>query len=70
MGDRLTQLQDAVDQLAHQFVACIHYVNRHHDLETLGPNDQIREIKQQEADPHKGLYSSLQPPARRIRAAS
>ncbi|KAF4339161.1 mediator-RNA polymerase II transcription subunit 21 [Fusarium beomiforme] len=41
MGDRLTQLQDAVDQLATQFVACLHYVNKRHDLETLGPNDKI-----------------------------
>ncbi|KAI0387499.1 mediator of RNA polymerase II transcription subunit 21 [Hypomontagnella monticulosa] len=56
MGDRLTQLQDAVDQLAQQFVACIYYLNRHHNLETLGPNDQIRDVKQepdqQEVDPH------------------
>ncbi|KAF4499752.1 mediator-RNA polymerase II transcription subunit 21 [Fusarium agapanthi] len=41
MGDRLTQLQDAVDQLATQFVACLHYVNKRHDLETLGPNDKV-----------------------------
>ncbi|KAF5612193.1 mediator-RNA polymerase II transcription subunit 21 [Fusarium subglutinans] len=40
MSDRLTQLQDAVDQLATQFVACLHYVNKRHDLETLGPNDK------------------------------
>ncbi|XXG99187.1 hypothetical protein Hte_005522 [Hypoxylon texense] len=56
MGDRLTQLQDAVDQLAQQFVACIHYLNRHHNLEILGPGDQIRDVKQdpdqQEVDPH------------------
>ncbi|KAF4962341.1 hypothetical protein FSARC_9584 [Fusarium sarcochroum] len=45
MGDRLTQLQDAVDQLAQQFVACLHYVNKRHDLEMLGPNDKIREVK-------------------------
>ncbi|KAM5348060.1 hypothetical protein ACJ41O_007884 [Fusarium nematophilum] len=45
MGDRLTQLQDAVDQLAQQFVACLHYVNTRHDLETLGPNDKVREVK-------------------------
>jgi len=49
MGDRLTQLQDAVDQLAQQFVACIYYLNRHHDLETLGPDDSIRELKQEES---------------------
>ncbi|KAI1344606.1 mediator of RNA polymerase II transcription subunit 21 [Xylariaceae sp. FL0016] len=57
MGDRLTQLQDAVDQLAQQFVAAIHYINRHHNLETLGPRDQIvvipkQEADQQEVDPH------------------
>ncbi|KAM0344212.1 hypothetical protein ACHAPU_007738 [Fusarium lateritium] len=45
MGDRLTQLQDAVDQLAQQFVACLHYVNKRHDLEPLGPNDKIRDVK-------------------------
>ncbi|CAF3484798.1 RNA polymerase II mediator complex subunit [Fusarium graminearum] len=45
MGDRLTQLQDAVDQLAQQFVACLHYVNKRHDLEILNPNDKIREVK-------------------------
>ncbi|KAJ3526029.1 hypothetical protein NM208_g9214 [Fusarium decemcellulare] len=44
MGDRLTQLQDAVDQLAQQFVACLHYVNTRHDLEILSPNDKIREV--------------------------
>ncbi|KAH6659752.1 RNA polymerase II transcription mediator [Truncatella angustata] len=56
MGDRLTQLQDAVDQLAQQFVASIHYVNRHHNLETLGPLDQVREVNKEphemEVDPH------------------
>ncbi|KEY65565.1 hypothetical protein S7711_08244 [Stachybotrys chartarum IBT 7711] len=45
MGDRLTQLQDAVDQLAQQFVACLHFVHMRHDLETLGPNDKIRDVK-------------------------
>ncbi|KUI69130.1 Mediator of RNA polymerase II transcription subunit 21 [Cytospora mali] len=48
MGDRLTQLQDAVDQLAQQFVACIHFLHRYHDRETLGPNDKIREVKPEE----------------------
>ncbi|KAI0158880.1 mediator complex, subunit Med21 [Pestalotiopsis sp. NC0098] len=56
MGDRLTQLQDAVDELAQQFVACIHYVNNHHNLETLASNDEIRAVNkepdQPEVDPH------------------
>ncbi|KND93352.1 Mediator of RNA polymerase II transcription subunit 21 [Tolypocladium ophioglossoides CBS 100239] len=55
MGDRLTQLQDAVDQLAQQFVACLHFVHRRHDLEALGPSDKIRDVKQEpqqrEVDP-------------------
>ncbi|KAI0406143.1 mediator of RNA polymerase II transcription subunit 21 [Xylaria palmicola] len=57
MGDRLTQLQDAVDQLATQFIATTNYINQHHNLETLGPRDQIvvipkQEADQQEVDPH------------------
>ncbi|KAH6607429.1 mediator-rna polymerase ii transcription subunit 21 [Trichoderma cornu-damae] len=47
MGDRLTQLQDAVDQFAQQLVACMHFVHMRHDLETLGPKDKIREPKEQ-----------------------
>jgi mediator of RNA polymerase II transcription subunit 21 len=54
MGDRLTQLQDAVDQLAQQFVATFYYVERHHDLEVLGPKDKIQDIpKQQEPEGDK-----------------
>ncbi|KAM7188229.1 putative mediator of rna polymerase [Rhypophila sp. PSN 637] len=45
MGDRLTQLQDAVDQLANQFIASFYYIERHHDLETFGPNDKIPDLK-------------------------
>ncbi|KAI9171210.1 Mediator of RNA polymerase II transcription subunit [Paramyrothecium foliicola] len=48
MGDRLTQLQDAVDQLAQQFVACLHFVHMRHDLETLGPTDKVRDVKQEQ----------------------
>ncbi|KAF4126776.1 hypothetical protein GMORB2_0513 [Geosmithia morbida] len=55
MGDRLTQLQDAVDQLAQQFVAALHFVHKRHQLETLGPNDKVRDVKQEpeqrEVDP-------------------
>ncbi|KAM7196386.1 putative mediator of rna polymerase [Naviculisporaceae sp. PSN 640] len=45
MGDRLTQLQDAVDQLANQFIASFYYIERHHDLQTFGPNDKIPDLK-------------------------
>lgn len=64
--DRLTQLQNAIDQvrfviklmhpapanpvclqLAHQLVAGLHFVNWRHDLEVLGPNDSIRDVKQE-----------------------
>ncbi|KAK1964972.1 RNA polymerase II transcription mediator [Colletotrichum sublineola] len=58
MGDRLTQLQDAVDQLAQQFVASFHFVHRRHDLELLGPNDKIREVKQ---DPEQKEVDPLPP---------
>ncbi|TVY46494.1 Mediator of RNA polymerase II transcription subunit [Lachnellula occidentalis] len=49
MADKLTQLQDAVDQLANQFVASLYYVHKHHDLKTLGGSDKIREEKKDEA---------------------
>ncbi|KAK5998459.1 Mediator of RNA polymerase II transcription subunit 21 [Cladobotryum mycophilum] len=49
MSDRLTQLQDAVDQLAQQFVACMHFVHKRHDLETLGPSDKVRDVKQEQS---------------------
>lgn len=72
MGDRLTQLQDAVDQvrctpartflfivlteriqLAQQFVAALHFVHRRHDLDVLGPEDKVRDMKQ-EPDQREG----------------
>ncbi|KFY25633.1 hypothetical protein V493_04541 [Pseudogymnoascus sp. VKM F-4281 (FW-2241)] len=43
MADRLTQLQDAVDQLAHQFVASIYYVHRHHELTPVNATDKPRD---------------------------
>ncbi|PMB66206.1 Mediator of RNA polymerase II transcription subunit 21 [Beauveria bassiana] len=55
MSDSLTQLQDAVDQLAQQFVASLHFVHRRHDLETLGPNDKIRDVKQEPNQKEAGL---------------
>ncbi|KAK0629799.1 mediator complex, subunit Med21 [Bombardia bombarda] len=45
MGDRLTQLQDAVDQLATQFISCFYYLAHHHDLESFGPADKIPDLK-------------------------
>jgi len=32
-------------QLTHQFIATYFYVERHHDLETFGPNDKIPDLK-------------------------
>lgn len=59
MADRLTQLQDAVDQagyyrvegtllsksqLAHQFVACIYYVHKHHSIVPVTATDVVRDV--------------------------
>jgi len=45
MSDRLTQVQDAVDQLAQQFVAALHFIRSRHEVEALGPTDKIQEVK-------------------------
>lgn len=34
-------------QLAQQFVAALHFINRRHDLEILSPQDKIRDGKQE-----------------------
>ncbi|OHW96780.1 RNA polymerase II transcription mediator [Colletotrichum incanum] len=44
--------------LAQQFVASFHFVHRRHDLELLGPNDKIREVKQ---DPEQKEVDPLPP---------
>ena len=69
MADRLTQLQDAADQvcshsiapnvlltpaqLVTQMVASLFYINRHHDLQTLGPKDVVRQDKKVEGEPER-----------------
>ncbi|VUC23074.1 unnamed protein product [Clonostachys rosea] len=59
MGDRLTQVQDAVDQLAQQFVAALYFVHRRHDLETLGPKDKIRDVPKQDPQAPPSEVDSL-----------
>jgi len=43
--------------LAHQFVASLHYIHKHHDLQTLGPTDKVRdlpkEVEEREVDPYR-----------------
>ncbi|KAL3418364.1 RNA polymerase ii transcription mediator complex subunit [Phlyctema vagabunda] len=58
MADRLTQLQDAVDQLAHQFVASLWYVHKHHSLQTLSPTDKIHEDKKENEVPEQDRRGS------------
>ncbi|OAA47746.1 Mediator complex, subunit Med21/Med9 [Metarhizium rileyi] len=43
-------MSNAQPQLAQQFVASLHFVQRRHNLETLGPTDKVRDIKQ---EPHQ-----------------
>ncbi|KAL1912222.1 RNA polymerase II mediator complex subunit [Sporothrix stenoceras] len=49
--DSLSQVQDAVDQLAHQFLACLYFLERHHSLEKLGPTDIIQDQQKTESQP-------------------
>ncbi|KAL2021969.1 hypothetical protein VTK56DRAFT_6388 [Thermocarpiscus australiensis] len=45
MADRLTQLQEALDELCTMFIAAFYYVERHHDLKPFGPGDKIPDLK-------------------------
>lgn len=57
-ADSLSQVQDAVDQLAHQFLTCLYYLERRHDLKKLSPNDIVQEQKNDGSQP-KLLTSRL-----------
>lgn len=41
MADRLTQLQDAVDQIATQFFSAIRYIGTHHDAVPVGNEAKV-----------------------------
>lgn len=40
-------------QLVTQMIASLFYINRHHDFQTLGPKDAVRQDKQPEGEPER-----------------
>ena len=40
-------------QLVTQMIASLFYINRHHDLQTLGPKDVVRQDKKVEGEPER-----------------
>ncbi|KAF8242135.1 hypothetical protein K440DRAFT_619179 [Wilcoxina mikolae CBS 423.85] len=41
MADRLTQLQDSVDQIATQFFSALRYIGTHHDAVPVGTEQKV-----------------------------
>ncbi len=52
-------------QLAHQFLACLYYADRHHDLQKLGPDDIVQEQKGDSGQPRalKGRKRTIDVPS-------
>ncbi|EFX03305.1 med9 RNA polymerase 2 transcription mediator [Grosmannia clavigera kw1407] len=60
-ADRLSQVQDAVDQLAHQFLTCLFFLDRHHSLQKLSPNDVVQEQKSDSSQPRALTVEPIPP---------
>ncbi|KAJ8097945.1 mediator complex, subunit Med21 [Lipomyces tetrasporus] len=51
MADRLTQLQNAIDQLAVQFYSAMHYLDTHHDFVPLDTEAKVSDPQVTVDDP-------------------